>query len=415
MAGKQSATTGRVLGGAAAILMGLVSLPAGAQLEAFPYVAATVEHDDNVFRTRDEDEALALVGDREQQDTLTKYAAGIEAKYALGLQRFVFDGEARTFKYDRFEGLDHDGHKVSAGMDWQLGSTLKGDLKVVDTRQIQDFSNVSSGTRFGFQDFTAAGLSANLRVLGDYELRTRLGGDRLRHTLDSSRFEDRDEYKGALGFVYLGQGQSSIGLEVEYSEGEYIERDGLPLERREGLTLEFDQTVYQAVMVWQPSDLSRLEAQLGVTDRTNEGTNVDDFSGATGGLSYQRNFSPKTNIRVGVQRRTYSVDQQNQNFVVLTGGDIAFNWAPTPKFLVSSSLFFNEADFEDEFGREDDQRSFNLKLAYVPVDWLVLTPALTWEERTSNLDGRVFDGVEVIEDYDNFRVSLEVRLRFPIR
>lgn len=401
MLAKQWTSSRWTLGLAIASLTGLAPGMARADFEAFPYVATTVEYDDNVFRTLDENESLGLLGDPEQTDTLTKYAAGIETQYTVGLQRFFLEAEGREFKYDHYDNLDHDGHEVSGGVDWNLGSALNGNLKAENSRKVQDFSNISVGQELGFQKFTNALLNANLRLLRDYEMRSRFRTERLRHTLEASLDQDRDEYAGALGFAYLGQGASSVGVEVEFTSGEYINR--LPTG---GLTEEFDQIVYQAIAIWVFSDISRFEIQLGVTDRDNMGQTVDDYSGTTGALYYQRTISAKTKLKGGFQRRSYSVDQQNQNFVVITGGDINLTWSPTRKVELLTSYANNEADFRGVGSRKDRVQAVNLKVEYLPRDWLVLTPALTWEDRISNFEE---------EEFDDFRIGLEIRLRLPIR
>lgn len=424
MAAKQVFSGGWPLGLAMAGLAGLAPGTASAEFEAFPYVATTVEYDDNVFRTENEAESEIRLQDPEQADVLTKYQAGIETQYKVGLQRFFLDAEVLEFKYDHYDNLDNSGHEVAGGMDWKVGSALNGNLKLESNRRVQDFTNIQvvlpnpddpGGNRpeLGLQKYANAVLNANLRLLRDYELRSRFRAERLRHTLlDQAEQLNRDERAGAVGLAYLGQGASSIGLEAEYTSGEYIDRPATG-----GLAEEFDQIVYQAIAIWVFSDISRFELQLGFTDRDNQGgflnettgeqVDVDDYSGTTGALYYQRTISAKTAVKGGFQRRSYSVDQENQNFVVITGGDINLTWSPTRKIIFTSSYANNEADFRGAVGRTDRVQTVALKAEYLPRDWLVLTPALTWEDRISHPLQE--------EEYEDFRVGLEVRLRLPIR
>lgn len=384
----------------------LLSMPARATLEAYPYVSATVEHDDNVYRYRDGAEALADNGTRKRSDTIGEYAAGLTADFAYGRQRAFFDGEARKFKYDRFSSLDHDGHSVSGGMDWELGSALNGRFKLSDERRIQNFATRSSNNQLGLQKDSSGSLTANLRVLADYELRSRVTGERLRHTQSFARNEDRDETAVALGAAYLGRDQGSVGFEVEFASGDYVERGPA-----EGVTEDFDQVTYELVSTWVPSPISTFKFEGGATQRNNNGINVRDYSGATGALSYVRTISPKTSLSFEALRRTRSVEQQDANYVVLTGGDLGAEWNATPKIVVKGSYFYNDEQyqgsprFEAQGDRKDRSQGLNLRLNYIPVDWLVLTPQLTWEDRSSSLAS---------EEYDDLRVSLELRLRFPI-
>lgn len=385
----------------------LFSLPAFAALEAYPYVSTTVEHDDNVYRYRDGAEALADNGTSRRADTLQRYAAGLVADYTTGRQRLFIDGEARSVRYDRFDTLDHDGHDVSGGLDWALGSAVNGQLKLRDERGLQSFATRSSGNQPGLQDNTTGSLSANLRVLADYELRSRVQGERLRHTRAASRGEDRDESAVALGAAYLGRDQGSVGFEVALASGEYIERSPA-----EGVTEDFDQVTYELVATWMPSPISTFKIEGGVTDRDNHGINVRDYSGGTGAFSYVRNISPKTSLRFEARRRAQSVEQQDANFVVLTGGELGADWNATPKILVGGSYFYQDDKyqgspaFEAQGDRKDQSQGLRLRLRYIPLDWLVLTPEVAWEDRSSSID---------TEEYDDLRVSLELRLRYPIR
>ncbi len=376
---------------------------AQAALEATPYVSYRVLYDDNVLRHRDEAEAAAQSGNGSSQleDTIQTYAAGLELDYTFGNQRLFMEGSADTRRYSEFSILDFDGNEFKGGFEWKLGSNLNGDILAERTRDLRDFSNFSTGIQRSIETRTDQSAGLKFKFLRVYEVYSRFARHETENSLTLSQREDYEEDLLTFGVSYVGRTGLNIGLESKFADGEYVER--VPRE-------EYDQRTYQLVVGWVPSPISKFGLSIGSTERDNEAANQGDFSGATGALSYDRTISPKSGFGLSIKRDVSSVDQENQNFAVVTGATLTLFWNPVPK--VSTNLFYvnQQEDYRGQpagvQGREDDYQIAGVKMDYEVGRYFVLSPDLGFEDRSSNLPS---------QEYDSFRVGLTLRAQYPIR
>ncbi len=388
----------------AAVLFGAaLASPAYAVLEATPFAFYKVERDDNVFRHRDSAEAAAqsTTNDPEMADTLQIYGVGMDASYTVSNQKFFVDGRINKTRFSHFDFLDFDGSDINGGVEWKVGSNLNGDLTLGRTRNLRDFADFSGGVQRSIETATTGSAGANLAILSDYEISGRVGTSRIRNSLATSRDADLDEDSVTIGAAYKGRTGISLGVEGVFLSGEYIERS--PIEG-------YDQRTYQVVATWTPSPVSSFEGAIGSTERDNDAPAQADFSGATGSLSMTYNFSPKTYGMLSVQRNVSSVDEQNENFVVVNGGSVFLAWNPSALLKTSFSLLRQNEDYRGQvpgmMAREDDLLSMTLSADYSVGRYVVLTPSIAYEDRTSNQD---------FQEYDDWRYGLELRLQYPIR
>lgn len=384
------------------VAMGFVA-QSHAGLQLTPFASARVEHDDNVFRVQDAAAARAARGDSQRSDTISTYVAGANLNYSAGLQTVFLSGSANTVKYDQFDTLDYDGSAIDGGMNWQLGASLKGDLRLGRTQGLQDFSLQGSTTDRNISKTTTGSGSASLRVLNDYELSGRASGIRRRNSSDNQILQDLDETTGGLGFSRVSIDRA-IGVEALYGSGEYIER-----EPGVGVIEDYDQSTYQLIGRWNPSSITNLTYNAGFARRENHGMDVEDEDGFVGALTISRSVSVKTTVYAGANRSFASPQQQGESTALVTGVYAGGSWAPSPKVTVGGNYYFSRNDFrrasETVPPREDDYQGISLNCAYTPREWIVLTPAVAWESRSSDRAG---------SDYDDYRISLELQLRYPL-
>lgn len=394
----------------AGLAAALTTLPmsAYAVLEVTPFVSATAEHDSNVFRFRDGDEALAQRGERKRADTLMSYQAGLNANYALGLQKFTLDGTVGKYEYDRFSELDYKGHSVKGLLDWQLGSLVTGSLEASDKRELQGFETITDAIDRSLRDETGAALIVKLRLFQDWELRPRARLARARYSLETTRQQDLDEDEVALALSYLGRASLSVGLEGVLTQGEFIRR-----EEGDGSVEEYDQETLQLVGRWTPNPISSIDYTLGASRRDNKGVDVDDDSAMVGSLGMTRNISQKTSLYGGVARAFQSAQREGESTVVSTSVNAGMYWNATPYLTLNAYGYHAWETFKDsvleggELGdRKDEVLGLTASVIYAPRPWINLTPALGYADRSSEVDG---------EEYDAFQASLEFKLLYPMR
>lgn len=369
-----------------------IAAPTQAAVKLTPFASITQERDDNLFRTEQS----------KQSEDIRAYAAGLDFNYSAGLQNFFLNGSANKTEYDRFSQLDYDGNDVSAGMNWKLGSVLDGDLRLGRTRSLQDFASQNAGTDRNITESTRGSASVGVRILSNYELRARPGGSRFRNSSPTQRLQDLDEVTVGLSVSRIGV-SGSIGVEAVLGDGEYIERDpGV------GVIEEYDQSTIQLIGTWKPSPITSFSSSAGWTKRDNLGTEVTDDDGFVGALSASRSVSVKTTVYAGLSRTLTSSDQQGESTVQGTNANTGATWQATPKVSVNGSYYFTRNDFRrataDAADRQDDYQGVSFGLSYTPLEWLVLKPAANWESRSSDES----------DDYDDYRVSLEIQVRYPL-
>jgi len=390
---------------ALALGLGSVSCAGHAKLELVPYVAVGAEHDDNVFRYRDGDEAEAARGDSKRGDTSMHYEGGITSNYSVGLQTLALNASVSKVEYDHFSALDYKGHNVNGLMNWQIGTLVKGDLRLSDQRDLQSFDTTSDTGERSLRDQTEGSLSMNLKVLGDFELRPQAGANRTRYSRDSSRQQDLDEEHYGLGLSYVGRGTMTIGVEGVLRQGEFVRRDSTS-----GAVEEYDETTIQLVGRWAPSAVTSLDYAIGSSRRDNKGADVKNDSALVGSFHVSRTISVKTNVYAGMYRGISSSEREGESSVIGTGIDAGGSWNATQLIVVNAFAYHRWEDFQDSAlvsaDREDKVKGAALSAVYSPREWINVTPKVGWEERKSEV---------AAEEYDSFLVGLQLKLLFPIR
>lgn len=396
--------------GCAGFALSLLAVPTSSQalLEFTPYVAAQAEHDDNVFRDRDGDEAEAVRGDSQRDDTRMRYRAGFTSNFTQGLQKLKLDASGSKFEYDHFKELDHKEHDVLGAWDWQLGSLLKGTLEARDRREIQGFETRADTNDRSMRDETTASLVTKLRVFNDWEIRPRGRIARARYSLDTTRNQDLDEDEGAIALSYLGRASLTVGVEAVMTHGDFIRRDPA-----DGIIEEYDQQTYQLVGSWTPSPVASMDFSLGASDRNNKGANVSDDKEAVGSLLLKRGISDKTTLYGGVSRGIYSAQEEGESSVVASSVNLGLYWAATPYLTLNTYAYYSLEDFQDsvvggtdEENREDEVLSGQLSLIWAPRPWVNITPSVAYTDRTSDVEA---------EEYDAFQAGLELKLLWPMK
>lgn len=396
--------------GGAGFALSLLAFPmtSHAVLEFTPYVSAQVEHDDNVFRDRDGDEAEAVRGDRQRDDTYMRYRAGFTSNYTAGLQKLRLDAQGSKYEYDHFNVLDHKEHDVLGSLDWQIGSLLKGTLEARDRRELQGFETRVDTDDRSMRDQTDGSLVTKLRVFNDWEIRPRGRITRARYSLDTTRNQDLDEDEAALALSYLGRASLSFGVEAVMTQGDFIRRDP-----GEGIIEEYDQQTYQLVGSWTPSPVASMDFTLGASDRNNKGDSVNDDKELVGSLLLKRGISEKTTLYGGVSRGIYSAQKEGESSVVATSVNLGAYWAATPYLTFNGYSYYSLEDFQDsvigdpdEENREDEVLAVQLSLIWAPRPWINITPNLAYSDRTSDVDD---------EEYDAFQAGLELKLLWPMK
>src|SRR5947207_9711527 len=111
-----------------------------------PFVAETLTSDDNVFRMSKDIDPATVVGSRSRGDTYRTTSFGLGVDVPVSLQRFVGSLTFNSTRYQRFAGLDSDGHDLRGSWLWQGGKDLRGELGLSETYSLASFAQLLGST-----------------------------------------------------------------------------------------------------------------------------------------------------------------------------------------------------------------------------------------------------------------------------
>lgn len=381
---------------AALLLAGAFPVVAPGVVDIAPFTSATLEHDDNVFRFADKEEALALRGSPAQADTFGKFVAGAFAEIAAGLQRLRFDGAVREFRYRRFTELDRVEHDVGSRLDWNVGVPWSGQLGYRQSRQLEPFTNRDTLQR-GFLEQQRADLLASLELTPRWQAQMTLADWRKRYTSLASQRADLDEDRAGLALLYAGSPVGSVGVVVDWTRGSFPRRVA---SSDSGLASEYRQADYKVRVTYAPSGISTLKLEAGRTSHAgNSGTR--EFDGPTARMSFERRGGV-ARLAADVSRQLVGVEEADANFLERTVAEASVDYRITALLRGLVRATVRDDDYHGpaslvagEGVRRDDTLALEAGLAWQISRVLSLTTTLRRERRESSRASRAYDTTAV--------------------
>jgi len=382
---------------AAALLTGAAQ-PALAATFFSPFATVGYEHNSNVFMRPSSAPPFAAQGITALGDTLLDYEGGMSGEFDWGPDRFILDASATRDQYDRFSFLNHYEYLFDGDLDWRLGPVVDGTATLRQTRFMTPFTNTFTTTLLLSTDRTA---SVAVRVLMTPEWRLDLTPEL--HELDTPLpgFPDfrLRETIGAAGLDYLGFGKLTAGVLFTADSGRY---EGIAAATR------YTQREFDLTANYKVSGFSSFAASAGYTSRNSEANPADSIpapagvgafvgyagtvgttSGATGSLTYERQFTGKTSGHLSVFRRVDSYTA-GANPEIGTGGEAGVTWKADPKFTVSLTYGLTRDQIEgglivvNVVNRTDRTQTAAFEVRYAALSWLTIRPYVNWSKAISN-------------------------------
>jgi exopolysaccharide biosynthesis operon protein EpsL len=204
--------------GSVALIGSLFSVPALAELSdtLHPFVSASINHDDNLFRLSDDRLRLIDGG----ADTYRSVIGGLNFKRPVERQLFSGTAKFSRVNFDRNSQLDYTGKDLSGEWRWFLAAHFDGHIGGSYKQVLASFSDFHSDqlnvrvTKTQYADGT-------WRFHPSWQLRTGYTNDRYTYDLVSERNNDRTEEAGMAGVDYLAASGSTIGFQFRRLKGSY--------------------------------------------------------------------------------------------------------------------------------------------------------------------------------------------------
>lgn len=352
-----------------------------------PYVYVRFQNDDNLFRLKDETEALFTIGSADLEETVRQLGVGIEVDIPLSRQRVQANAVVYNADYTRFDSLDHVGSDISSVVNWEMGNLLSGDLGVKYSRQLSRFYELQAVLK-DIRTRKTVFFSGGYRFHPSYRVVANLS---LLDLGQKERLElDRDESTQAIELQYASSANTQVGTRIRHTKGDYVQTQ---IVAGNEFNNDFDENEYSAVLYWEGSEKSRFEARLGFTQRDHTTAQDRDFNGSTGRLKHEWRISTKTQIDSVMWREATTRDELT-TFVTAKGLSISPVWSATRKVQVNASIEYETRDFEGipelllsaNGVREDNVRSAGVTLNYKPTNNITLSFSYDKEQRNSNVE-----------------------------
>jgi len=362
-----------------------------------PFVAASVTHDDNVFRLSGQADPSALLGSSSKSDTYTTTSIGLNFDLPVSRQRFLGGLSFNDNRYDQFKVLNFTERHGRVLWKWVAGNDLSGELGHTRDRALASLSNVQGG----FQSGTPNPLDTektHLNAAYSLDARWRLRGELVRldqsNGVTAQQFNDITLDGIGVGLHYVSRAGNSVGLDLKTQDGRMPNRQPVG-----GMLVDnsYRQNRAGVVAEWTLSGHSRLRAGAGLVDRSYDQLSERDYDTGTYRAGYEWTPTGKTTVVVSAQRDIGAPDEVNagvnSSFVLVQGISLRPEWRATEKLNVSAFVDYSDWEYLGDPGlalgtvppRSDRVRTLALSLGYQPLRTVRLDLGLRRENRSSSV------------------------------
>jgi exopolysaccharide biosynthesis operon protein EpsL len=368
---------------------------------------AAVMFDDNLFR----------LPDSEKSDRILTTNAGIKIDKPYALQRFQVDANVVDNRYDSYSYLDYTAFNYRAAWLWQLTPNIKGTISA-DQKQVLNsfadflgFNNQLTRTR-NIQTNENRIFDVDALIGGGWHLLGGVSELRSRNSVTFDAVGDFIQAGANIGIKYVAPSENSIALVQRAYNGDY---QGRVLDVANQFDTGFRQRETEAQLQWRLTGKSLIDARLGYVDREHDNFSSRDYDGATGRLAYNWQPTGKLAITTSLARNIYSFQQAFNSYYVADTFAISPTWHVTAKTSLNLRYDFSHRDYRGAIDplaehRKDNVQSLMLSADWKPLRTVTVTGALRHEMRSSSFDNA--NSVNGDLEYDANSATISAQLLF---
>lgn len=368
---------------------------------------AAVMFDDNLFR----------LPDSEKSDRILTTNAGIKIDKPYSLQRFQVDANVVDNRYDSYSYLDYTAFNYRAAWLWQLTPNIKGTLSA-DQKQVLNsfadflgFNNQLTRTR-NIQTNENRIFDVDALIGGGWHLLGGVSELRSRNSVTFDAVGDFIQAGANIGIKYVAPSENSIALVQRAYNGDY---QGRVLDVANQFDTGFRQRETEAQLQWRLTGKSLIDARLGYVDREHDNFSSRDYDGATGRLAYNWQPTGKLAITTSLARNIYSFQQAFNSYYVADTFAISPVWHVTAKTSLNLRYDFSHRDYRGAIDSLAEHRKDNVQSLMLSADWkplrtVTVTGALRHEMRSSSFNNA--NSVNGDLEYDANSATISAQLLF---
>jgi exopolysaccharide biosynthesis operon protein EpsL len=340
----------------------LFSTPALADLSdtLHPYLATSVNYDDNLLRLSDTE----LASRDGASDTYRTVVGGLLLERPIERQFIKAQAKFSKVSFDRFSQLDYSGKDLSAEWKWQLGNHFDGHLGGVYVQTIAPFSDFHDDEK-SLRTRRMKYFDGNWRFHPSWQVHTGFQQEEYNYELTSQRFNNRQENRSEAGIDYLAPSGSKVGLLLRRVKDEY------PVQLA-SFSSDFQQDEVDLNVFWALSGETNVMFVGGYVKHKHTQGEAREVGGVNGRVI--ANWQPLGKLQfTGMAWREFGAAENTIVQSALSkGASIASIWNATAKIKVQALLSRENRDFTplsglvDVSGLTDSTRMATLGVTYHP-------------------------------------------------
>lgn len=360
--------------------------------ELHPYASAQIEYASNIFNVHDKGQAEQENGDRNLDDIVTRWVAGVDARLPVSQQTLRATVEGRRLMFSHFDYLDHGEHLADAGLEWQMLRVLDGVIEYRQERRMASFEDRDTTELTIEKERTATG-TVNVDIDPDWRVETRVQSRQLESPLPEAPQLKLEENSIQVGVRHPDDAPLVFGVYALYVDGRFAHVPDAG---------KFDQQTVTATADYSVEKLYTIGAKLGYTQRQDEASAGGKVSAVTGGIAYHRQLTGKTSAGAEVFRRVDSyVGSAGAQKETGVGVDVA--WEATPRISLVGAYQRTQSKFQGSSGAGDIREVAALVLKYQALPWLGIRPYAGYQARDSSSS---------LDSFHSEMLGVEVMARF---
>ncbi|HWU67171.1 MAG TPA: XrtB/PEP-CTERM-associated polysaccharide biosynthesis outer membrane protein EpsL [Methylophilus sp.] len=378
-----------------AVFMSMVGTASADQQDVVNFTLNhAVTYDDNLFKLDRNESPTTTFGKSQRWEMINATTYGVSINKPYSLQRFKFDVNQTSYRYQNYNFLNFDGTNYDIQWNWSLTPYLKGNI-VFDRQQLPNtFANITSINPLTTNTRTVKSnrFDIDWSPQGNWHL---LGGvtDLTVTTDNSSPTQNNIDFS-------FEQTSARAGVRYDLTSGSNLEYGASTANGKYGQsTLNevlftdqgYEEKRQEFKFNWVLSGKSKLNLSATYLDRNNDNFSQRDVSGWIGAVNYSWDVTGKTRINFIASTDLFPTQAISYTYVRQNLIAIRPIWSVTSKVIVRGDLTLRERAFEGfapappAEDRHDRTRLASISASWEPRRFVSLGVMLKREVRDSNL------------------------------
>jgi hypothetical protein len=302
------------------------------------YAGDQENYDTNLYRLPANVPDFAALGipSGSREDHYNTSTAGFDGSYSLGRQIFVVDARADYNRYAQSTDLNYVSSYDKVIWDWQILSTLSGQIGADYSRSLAGFVNTTVYTRdiVDSYDYFAGGrwaVGPHWTIFGGVvETDTKLSAER-------SRADDTSKQSAAVGAELSTSAVNTIGAEYRFAKATYPDAPNSQSNYNEDRARGYIKYLF--------SEKTEIDASAGYLWRSYPSRAIGNFAGDVWRISGQWQATEKLQLILQGWRELQAYLTNENNYYVSNGVSFAPAWRPTESISASLLVSTEKQDY----------------------------------------------------------------------